>query len=235
MSAWNISAVLCSVLLSVSCVFAQSGGGCKVKEPRTASVDAAGARLVRVQGAAGWLKIRGAGGASTLEIDGEACAANRKKLAEIELVAERRGDEVVIEARIPSGWRDGGALDLDVVVPADLAIVARDGSGAVEVRGVASLELRDGSGGVEIEDVAGDVRVQDGSGGIDISNVDGSVTVSDGSGGIEIRQVGEGVLVERDGSGGIRVRDVGGDFVVERDGSGGVSSERIAGATRVPK
>ena len=216
MSMWNICAVACSTALGASCLFAQGWGGCKVKEPRNASVDAAGARLVRVQGAAGWLQIRGVNGASSVEIDGEACAANQSDLGGIKLIAERRGDEVLVEAVFPDKWRGDGALDLDIAVPADLPIVARDGSGAVEVRGVASLELRDGSGEVEIEDVAGDVRIQDGSGSIDVSNVDGSVTVSDGSGGI-------------------RVRDVGGDFVVERDGSGGISSERIAGATRVPK
>ena len=229
----NIFAILCSALVGLGCINAQVwGGGCDEKEPRTASVDAAGAALVRVQGEAGWLKIRGAEGASSVEVDGEACASSQKRLDEIKLVAERRGEEVVIEADLPDGW-GGGALDLDITVPADLPIVARDGSGAVEIRGVASLELRDGSGGVEIEDVAGDVRVQDGSGGLEISNVDGSVTVSDGSGGIEIRQVGADVLVERDGSGGIRVTDVGGDLIVERDGSGGVDYERIAGDTRV--
>ncbi len=229
----NILPIVAVALAAGACSNAQGWGGCKVKEPRKASVDVAGAKLVRVHGGAGWLKIHGADGATSVDVDGEACASSQKNLGAVKLVAERRGDEVLIEADIPNNWSDGGALDMDITVPANLKIVAKDGSGGFEARHVASIELEDGSGGVEIEDVTGDVRVRDGSGGLTIKDVKGSVSITDGSGGIEVSKVDGDVTVERDGSGGIRVTDVTGNFVVEHDGSGGVSSDRIGGDTRV--
>ncbi len=233
MRIWNVLPLLCSALLGTGCIYAQGWGGCKVKEPRTASVDASGATLVRITGKAGWLKVRGESGASAVEVDGEACASKQSNLDDIKLIAERRGDEVVIEAVMPDSWGDGGALDLDITVPASVSLVMQDGSGGVEIQGVGAVDLKDGSGGVEINDIAGDVRVRDGSGGLTIDGVQGAVFVHDGSGGIDVEHVSGNVTIERDGSGGIRVADVGGDFVVERDGSGGVSSERIAGDTRI--
>jgi len=227
---------------------------CQVREPREATVDAAGAATVRVEAKAGSLRITGEEGLTEVRAHGEACARSRQSLEKVQLRAERSGDEVRVVVDIPERWGEPAALDLEVRVPAGVAVHVEDGSGEVEVDGVASLRLRDGSGEIDVTDVGGDVTIhdssgevdvvdvegsvvlEDGSGEIDVNDVRGSVTVeADGSGDIEIRGVGENVLIRRDGSGDIHVEDVDGDFTVEEDGSGDITHERVQGRVTVPE
>lgn len=225
---------------------------CQVRERRQAVADAAGASVVHVEAKAGSLRIIGEEGLGEVRAQGEACAPNRRALEKVQLRAERAGEEVRVVVDVPEGWGAGGALDLELRVPARLAIAVKDGSGGIEVDGVASLQVVDGSGEIEVSDVGGDVEIHDGSGDIDVVDVEGSVEVEDGSGGIEledvrggvlvrdgsgsmeIRGVGRNVVIERDGGGGVEVEDVGGDLVVERKGGGHVSHERVQGQVRVP-
>jgi hypothetical protein len=237
-------------LPTTACVY----DGCQVREPREKAVDASGATTVTVEARAGSLRILGEEGLTEVEARGEACAPNRAALEKVRLLGERSGDQVRIVVDIPEGPGSRGALDLEVRVPADLAVEVQDGSGEVEVDGVASLRLRDGSGEIAVTGVAGDVSIhdssgemevvdvegavllEDGSGEIEVEDVRGSVTVErDGSGGIEIRGVEGDVAIRRDGSGDVHVRDVGGDFVVERDGSGRISHERVEGRVTLPE
>jgi hypothetical protein len=227
---------------------------CQVRAPRQATADAAGATRVRVEAKAGSLKITGEEGLTEVRAQGEACAESRESLEKVQLRAERSGEEVRVVVDIPESWGEQGGLDLEVRVPASLAVEVKDGSGEVEVDGVASLRLEDGSGEIDVTDVGGDVSIhdssgemnvvdvegsvvlEDGSGEIDVKDVRGSVTVEgDGSGEIEIRGVGGDVLIRRDGSGDIRVEDVGGDFTVEEDGSGDITYERVEGQVKVPE
>ena len=237
-------------LPSAACAY----DGCQVREPRQETVNADGATKVRVEAKAGFLRITGEEGLTEVQARGEACARNRKAVEKVQLRGERSGEEVRIVVDIPEGWSNGGVLDLEVRVPAGLAVDVQDSSGEVEVDGVASLRLGDGSGEVEVTDVDGDVYVHDGSGELDIVDVEGSVVLEDGSGEIDVEDVRGGVTVERDGSGEIDIRgvegdvvirrdgsgdihaaDVGGDFTVEKDGSGDISHERVEGQVKVPE
>jgi hypothetical protein len=227
---------------------------CSQKAPREATVDAAGARQVRVIARAGELKIHGREGAGGVAVKGTACSSSPDRLAEIKLIAERRGDTVYVEAAIPEDEWFGGAraLDLDIEVPASIALDVDDGSGSAEVRGVGSLKIEDGSGELAIDGVKGSVSVVDGSGSLEIANVGGEVRVNDGSGEIVVHDVGS-VLIDEDGSGGIRltgvrgnatvrddgsgsisVRDVAGDFTVNDDGSGSIDHHDVHGRVRIP-
>jgi len=227
---------------------------CDQKAPREATVNAAGARQVRVIARAGELKIHGRDGASAVAVHGTACASNESRLADVKLVAERRGDVVYIEAAVPEdGWFGGqGALDLDIEVPMSIALDVDDGSGSADIENVASLKIEDGSGDLAIDDVRGDVTVEDGSGSLDIDKVGGQVRIRDGSGEIIVREAGS-VLIDEDGSGGVEltgvhgnvvvrddgsgsisVRDVGGDFTVEDDGSGSIDHHDVRGRVRIP-
>ena len=227
---------------------------CDQRAPREATVNAAGARQVRVIARAGELKIHGRDGASAVAVHGTACASSEERLADVKLVAERRGDVVYIEAAIPDDDWFGGArgLDLDIEVPASMALDVDDGSGSAEVRNVGSLTIEDGSGDLIIDGVHGAVRVDDGSGSLDVSNVAGEVRITDGSGEIVVRDAGS-VLIDEDGSGGVRltsvrgnvvvrddgsgsisVRDVAGDFTVEDDGSGGIDHHEVRGRVKIP-
>jgi hypothetical protein len=229
------------------------GDSCKVKAPRQATVDAAGASSVRVEAKAGSLKIMGEEGLAEVQAQGTACAKNEKALEKVQLRAERSGSEVRVVVDIPVGWNQGGALDLEVRVPAGLAVEVEDGSGEIEIDAVASLKLKDGSGEIEVTgvkgdvsvhdgsgeiklvDVGGDVRVHDGSGEIEIQGAKGSVIVEDGSGEIEIVDVTGNVTIENDGSGGIVVRGVGQDVRVGRDGSGSIRVQDVGGDFTVEK
>src|SRR5258705_3066056 len=242
------------ILGSTAC--AQSYGDSTA--PRNAVVDAAGARSVEVEAAAGSLRIEGKAGLRQVQVTGTARASSQRFLSEIRLIAERRGDVVFIKADIPDGdWGRGrdnysGALDLVIQVPQGInaevsdgsgeakalnvgALEANDGSGDFSVDGAASVRITDGSGNLRIENVGGDVRVSDGSGEIDVRNVTGSFTVeSDGSGSITATDVRGSVIVENDGSGDIEVNKVGRDFRVENKGSGGIDYTSVSGQVNIP-
>lgn len=208
------------------------------REPRNADVSAAGARLVRIEAGAGLLRVEGHQGTTQVRVRGTARTSRRGYLANIKLIAERRGDEVFIKADIDherrEGWRvfDNGhflGLDLVIEVPTTLPLEVDDGSGEARFLNTGALTLEDGSGEIEIRGARGDVRVVDGSGEISIDGVEGSVTISDGSGEIRGRNVTGNFVVREDGSGDIDVSGVGGSLRVEDDGSGNIDVERVAG------
>lgn len=210
---------------------------CDHKAPHRLTANVSGASRVVVVGKAGSLRVRGANQAD-VTASGTACSSDRDFLDQMRIEARREGSDVVVEAIIPEktvvfGFH-AAKLDMEVVVPAHLPVSIKDGSGSIDVRGVASVDVRDGSGEIEIREIGGDVEVHDGSGAILVAQVGGGVRISDGSGGIEIRDVRRDVIIERDGSGGIDVVDVQGDFIVERDGSGGIDYDNVAGSVRIP-
>ena len=240
-----------------STAYAQSYGD--YTAPRNAVVDAAGARMVEVEAAAGSLRIEGKAGLRQVQVTGTARSSSQRFLSEIRLIAERRGDVVFIKADIPdhewgSGDRDNWSAELDLViqVPQGInaevsdgsgdakvlnvgALEASDGSGDFSIDGASSVHITDGSGNLRIENVGGDVTVSDGSGEIDVRNVTGSFTVeTDGSGSIIATDVRGSVIVENDGSGEIEVNKVGRDFRVENKGSGSIDYTAVSGQVNIP-
>ena len=227
--------------------------------PRNATIDASGARLVRISARAGWLKVSGRQGATQARVRGTARASREGWLEEIQLRTERRGDVVEITVEISERDYVGigrfyRALDLDIEIPAGMAVEIEDSSGDVEVSGTGGVDIEDSSGDVEIMDAGGAVRVRDSSGDVRIERAKGSVSVQDSSGDIELRNIAGSVEIEedssgeivaldvtgavhvaRDGSGGIRVADVGGSFTVDRDGSGGISHRNVKGSVQIPR
>lgn len=250
---WMRGFVVAALVLGLPAL-ASAWGDCDVTDGREDSADAAGVETVEVVAGAGSLEIYGEAGLNEVRAEGTACARNQEALEKVLLTAKRTGSTVRVEVEIPSGWSQGGRLDLMVTVPEGLAVVVEDTSGSIKVAGVAALKLKDSSGDVDVKDVRGDVEMHDGSGSIDITQVAGSVVLEDGSGSIEVKDVtgnvtvkndGAGsiliegverdVLIRRDGSGSIRVEDVGGDFTVEKDGSGGITHRGVSGRVQIPK
>ncbi len=224
-----------------------------------AVLDAAGATLLDIEAGAGWLIIEGKDDLAEVRIVGTACASRRSLLDAVKLETERRGDRLIVVAGVDYwrhmfSWHRTARLDLTLEVPSDLALRIEDGSGRVEIVGVASIALRDGSGEIRLEQVAGDVRVRDGSGSLSILEIEGGLTIvsdgsgeidiaavrgdveigSDGSGGITIRDVTGHVLIGRDGSGSIRIAGIGGDVTVRHDGSGSIRVKDVKGKIDVP-
>lgn len=233
------------------------GLDCAYREPRDATVDAAGAKEIRIVARAGFLRVEGRSGLTEVRAQGTACADTESLLDQIRLSATRSGDRVRIEVEIPENrgfWDHDARLDLSMEVPDTVPLVVRDSSGPLELRGVASAEIEDSSGEMVILDVAGNLTVDDSSGEIEIARIGGSIRLQDSSGEIDIREVGGSVdivqdssgdidiagvggnvLIRRDSSGGIDVRDVEGDFTVEHDGSGGIRHRNVKGAVQIPE
>jgi hypothetical protein len=205
--------------------------------PRNATVDAAGARGVEVEAAAGELRIEGKPGLTKVQVTGTARSSSQEILGRIRLIAERRGDVVFIKADMPDDeWRNGdysAGLDLVIEVPQGMNAEVGDGSGDAKVMNVGSLEISDGSGNLTIVDAGGSVSVTDGSGELTIDNVRGDVNVRDGSGDINVRNVTGSFTVETDGSGGIYATDIHGSVVVENDGSGEIEATKVGKDLRV--
>lgn len=202
--------------------------------PRNAVVDAAGARTVEVEAAAGILRVEGKAGLRQVQVTGTARASSQQFLNRIKLIAERRGDVVFIKADIPDNeWNSGfngnhsAALDLVIQVPQGINADVSDGSGDAKILNVGSLEATDGSGDFSVDGATGSVSMTDGSGNLTIENVGGDVKVRDGSGDIEVRNVTGSFTVESDGSGGIYATDIRGSVVVQNDGSGGIEVNKI--------
>lgn len=243
----------------VSPAGAQRRGDDYYTAPRNATVNAAGARLIRIRARAGELKVTGVDNLAEARVKGEARASEKEDLEDIKLRAERHGDVVEIEVDIPEHrgmqWgNDYRGLDLEIQVPRSAALDVEDSSGDAEFRHVGALDLDDSSGEIIIRDAAGAVRVEDSSGGIEIETVRGDVNVRDSSGDIEVRDVTGRVTVDDDSSGSIyasrvsgtvhvrddssgdiQVSDVGGDFVVDHDSSGDISHRGVKGQVRVPE
>jgi DUF4097 and DUF4098 domain-containing protein YvlB len=207
--------------------------------PRNADVPVAGARSIRIEAAAGVLKVEGRQGIDQVRVRGTARSNRKSRLDGIKLIAERRGDEIFIKADMPddrdgffgrngNDW-DNLALDLVIEVPSSRPLDVDDGSGEAEFNNTGALELEDGSGEIHIRGARGDVRVSDGSGSIIIEGVQGSVRISDGSGEIRARDVTGNFVVSEDGSGNIDVSSVGGTMRVENDGSGNIDVDRVTG------
>ena len=231
------------------------------EEPRNATVDAKGATSIQVIAKSGTLTIRGIAGRTDVRVKGLARASDEEWLPDIQLIAERRGNKVYIEARVPNHHCQGlcwdnytQALDLEIEVPKGIIADVDDSSGELEIRDVGDLDLEDSSGDVELEDISGRIRLQDSSGEIRILRVAGDIEIEDNSGEIKVRAVKGSVVVrddssgdidvtdvtgtvrvENDGSGSIDVRDVGGDFIVDHDGSGEITSRGVKGKTDVPE
>lgn len=209
---------------------------CRFEAPRALDLDLDGIRAVRLVTQAGALSVTGSADATTLSVQGRACASSRGLLDDVRLASSRDGDVLVLRTEVPrAGFFFASAyLDLVVVLPDTLPLEIDDGSGAVEVGDVASLRLTDGSGDVRVDGVAGDVVLEDGSGDLAIHDVTGSVEVlRDGSGAIDVTRVGGSVEVARDASGDIAVTGVGGSVWIRDDASGGIMVEDVRGDVRI--
>ena len=209
--------------------------------PRSATVNAAGATLLRIDARAGNLRVTGRPELTEVRVRGTARASSRSLLEDIKLETERNGNEVSVRVVIPENrgrdWNDWHAmLDLVIETPAALPVDIDDTSGDMTVESVAGrLRIDDNSGNIRVRDAGSDVMVRDNSGGIDIQGVKGSVDIEeDSSGEIEVYDVTGSVHVGRDSSGSIDVSRVGGDFVVERDGSGSIDYDGVKGKVDIP-
>lgn len=242
----------------VMAMFAMSlshAGSQHYSEVRDFNLDAGGLAEFFIDAGAGALVVNGVEGGdeivviATILVDTDDEEEARKLLEKrLRLSLERDGDRAVLKSgfRQGWGWEHGAAIDLEVRMPAGLALRVDDGSGPIVIDNVTALirvddgsgsiefantgdvDIDDGSGSILLEKVGG-VRIDDGSGSITIVESSGDVYVEDGSGPIDIRGVRGNVTVD-DGSGDIDIDDVELDLVIEEAGSGSLKFTNVRGS-----
>ena len=254
--------LIASILVLGLATATASAARCKHRVDRSAEIEPDGITTVEIYALAGDLRVRGVEGETAVRATGDACVSKEGMLEEIGITARRTDDRIQILAEMPdtSGetgdrWaRQYAVMDLEVELPAGMAVVVHDSSGDLEVTNLASAEVSDSSGGIELRDIAGpvviprdssgdiymervgDVTIQvDSSGEIEIREADSVTIANDTSGDIIIRQIRGSVLIGNDSSGAISARDADGDLIVENDTSGGIRYERVPGQVSVPE
>lgn len=221
---------------------AASASDCAYHAERTLDIDAKGVDLFKLDTGAGDLDVRGVPGLARIEVRGKACASDEGKLAALQLTQRRDGATAIAATVIPES--DNGAnlfgsryayIDVEVRMPAELALQLRDSSGDIEIAGVRKgIDLADSSGDIELRDVAGAVRISDTSGDIGVDGVEGNVTIdADSSGDVELRDVRGDAYVRNDSSGDVKFRRVSGKARIDNDSSGDIVFDDIGGDASV--
>jgi hypothetical protein len=215
-------------------------GECEHSATREAAIDVGTARKLALATGAGDLRVIADAKATRATAVGKACASSEELLAAIQLVTRNDGGVPTIKADMPeyeSSWLGNtyAYLDLEVRVPASVALTLSDSSGDVDVDGVASLDAHDSSGDLDVRGVAGEVQVTDSSGDVNVRDA-GSVRIpNDSSGDLELSSIKGDVLVESDSSGDIDIDDVAGNAMVRSDSSGDIVFADVTGSATVDR
>jgi DUF4097 and DUF4098 domain-containing protein YvlB len=231
---------------------------CAYRNERDFSVDTAGIKALAFELASSDIHVRGDASLKTIQVHTRACASDESKLAGLTVEQKKDGDRVVLiphqeDSQTFSLFGSHYAfIDLEVLVPAALAIEVKSRSGDADIADVASLDFSSHSGDLVLHRVKGDVAVDvhsgdvtaddvgnftvrhSGSGDIHAQGVSGDVKVGHvGSGDLVFADVKRGVSVESVGSGDIDVSHAGGDVTVGSIGSGDVTVASVGGDFRV--
>jgi len=213
---------------------------CAYNAERNAELEMAGISRIVIDAGAGLLQVTGERARPMLTVKGNACAAQKAALDEIELRTRREGETAYVTAVLPDhlwnafDWIAGElALDLVIAVPDNVALEIDDSSGSVELRNVGPTKVDDSSGSLQVSGVNGDLSVDDGSGTVTLREIRGNLTLADGSGSVSVASVTGNVRVRDDGSGSMTLRDVTGDVVIVRDGSGNIEIAHVGGGVTI--
>jgi DUF4097 and DUF4098 domain-containing protein YvlB len=220
-------------------VFLAGSLACSAQEVKNLSLAAQGVSKLEINCGAGFLKVEGADGVSTIEVKAEIYARgiageDLKSFIEdhVKLSLDKRDGRAVLVSKVEdrSFFRSHEArIDLTVTVPQKMDLNVDDGSGSIEVGKLAgNVYIEDGSGGMRVESIEGDLEIDDGSGEIEVRGVTGSVVIDDGSGSITVTDVGGSVTID-DGSGSIDVDGVGKDLILKETGSGSLNFRNVKG------
>jgi len=207
-------------------------------EVRDLQLDARTIGELSVKAGAGGMEVKGVSGldrivvkATVIVPDADEDEAARVIEKKMRLSLRHEGGRAQLDSWFEHGWFGKGSnarIDLEINVPAGIAVSIDDGSGSIDVENIhADLSIDDGSGAIGLQNVA-NVNIDDGSGSIDVSMASGDVSIVDGSGSIDVRSVNGSVRID-DGSGSIKVIDVEEDLIIVDDGSGGVSFADVRG------
>lgn len=230
------------LLLALSPLAAIAADDCAFRVERTLDIDANGVDTLKLDTGAGDLDVKGVPGLARIEIRGKACASDEASLAALQLTQRREGNVAIAATEIPdlgSGIKLFGIryayIDVEVRLPAALALELRDSSGDIQIVGLRKgIDLTDSSGDIDLREIAGAVRIRDTSGDIEVDGVEGKVTIdADSSGDIELRGVRGDAYVRNDSSGDVKFRRISGSARIDNDSSGDIVFDDIGGDASV--
>ncbi|MCP5091846.1 MAG: DUF4097 domain-containing protein [Gammaproteobacteria bacterium] len=207
-------------------------------EARDLELDAGSIGELKIHAGAGSMDIKGVPGLDRITVKAMVIVPDADKDEAIKVIEKKmmlslldKGGRAQLDSWFEDGWFGKGSsarIDLEIKVPAGVAVSIEDSSGSIDVEDVlADLSINDGSGAIGLKNIAS-VSIDDGSGSIDVSMAAGDVAIVDGSGSIDVRSVQGSVTID-DGSGSIKVIDVEKDLIIVDDGSGGVSFSDVRG------
>jgi hypothetical protein len=213
-----------------------SMGGPAFSESRASQVPVSGAKLLKLDVGAGYLRVQGKAGSGTITVSGISHAQSTRALAAVKFVTRRSGDTIFITCVIPPPDRaaDAGAsLDIEVKIPSALPLEVTDSTGESVFRNTGPLRIVHGDGGLNVDSVAGRLDITDGAGDMAISHVAGNVRIVDGRGAIYVTHIAGSVVIPQAGSGEIQAVDISGDVAVGSKRSGEVAAREIGGKLSV--
>ncbi|WMN61954.1 DUF4097 domain-containing protein (plasmid) [Pseudoalteromonas xiamenensis] len=226
-----------AIAMSGCVIHIDGNSGKKATEHVTESLtlDANDIKLLTADLGAGDIKIVGVEGLNEIQLSANILTTPEKNY---QLTLKRRGNtaELVATQKVEIGlvWYSGNSprIDLELKVPATLAldihdesgdvsianvkghIELEDGSGDIDISNSGSVTIEDDSGSISIKDVVGNVDIEDGSGDLVIQNVTGNVKISDGSGDIDVNGA-ERLEIVDSGSGDVSINNIRSTVVVD--------------------
>jgi DUF4097 and DUF4098 domain-containing protein YvlB len=213
---------------------------CRHEADRSFNVDRADIKALATDLGSSDVRLRGVAGLERIEVQARACASAAEALDDLQIRQRRDGDRLVLETDQRRGSNSFSLfgstyayLDVEIRVPASLAVVVDSGSGDVDARGLGSLDYDGGSGDLTVENIAGDLTIEVGSGDVVGSDIGRLTVTSAGSGDIVLRDVRGDVEVGGIGSGDLNLRKVGGSVHIGRVGSGDVDVHEVSGDVTV--
>ena len=227
---------------------------CRFAAERPLDIDPAGVRALVLKLESSDAHVRGVAGLNRIEVRGKACASQEDWLADLTVAQGREGDRVVVTTNQHRGntislfHSSYAYIDLEVRIPASLALQIQSNSGDADVADIAVLDFATQSGdlianrvsgAITAELGSGDIKAEDigslelrrsGSGDVRARRVRGDVRIGNvGSGDLAFEEVSNSVRVNSVGSGDVGVRGAGGDVVIDSIGSGDVTASDVGG------
>ena len=153
----------------------------------------------------------------------------RVKRVEANPPIQQTGNVIRIGYFSNDDWRDGVSISYTLIVPAASNLIARTGSGSMEIDGVSGkVEAHSGSGSIRSKDLGSGLRASTGSGSITVDGVNGTFYGSSGSGSIRASDIG-GAITAKTSSGSIDVAQTGSGHVEASSSSGSVRLRGVRG------
>jgi DUF4097 and DUF4098 domain-containing protein YvlB len=242
------------VLFALAPAIAAADTQCKYIAHRDFDVDTAGLKAVAFALGSSDLVVEGVPGLAKVEVRGRACASEEAWLADLKIDQQRNGDRLTLTPQQghPTNWHwfesSYAYIDLEVRVPASMAIAVKSSSGDAQVRNVATLDYDASSGDLSVDKIAGllslgvssgDIRGREfgsvelrgaSSGDATLRDVKGDIVVDHlGSGDLHFDNVGGGVKIGNVGSGDVTISHVDRDVSIDSIGSGDVNVSDVGG------